>query len=169
MSAKFYIVFLFLYFAFDSKFSPAAMWYDDVPLQERLDTVRAARGMFFELDDIYRSYKRDFARKDKKQIELDKKKISIIHDKLYKLPPQKGGVGDIDIDCRDVYGSIYVWVTAITGGKTYTSLPKSLTESEDFKKNQPKKDEEEFLITNARCINLMNEKEESFLKQLGKK
>ena len=69
MTVKFYSVLAIA----AAVFIPAVSTAKDMTIQERLDNVRAARALFFELDDIHRSYKRDFAKKDQKQIEIDKK------------------------------------------------------------------------------------------------
>ncbi len=147
------------------------MWYDDVPIQERLDNVRAARTLFFELDDIYKSYKRDFDKKDATQIALDKKKFRSIVDRLEKIPGSKSGAGDIDYECRSIYSSLSVWIRDITGNETYSFVPNDLKYmvTKDYKKQLRQKREDDFITTNTHCINLMNKKEENFLKQLGKK
>lgn len=147
---------------------PAASIAKDMTIQERLDNVRAARALFFELDDIHRSYKRAFSGKDKNKMETDLKKIRNIRDKLNDLPSNTpGGAGDIIFDCRDVRAPLYVWISDKI--KRLPQIDQKNTKSEYHKDNQIEKSEEIFLIVNNECISLMNEKEQHFLKQLGKK
>ena len=134
-------------------------------LKERLETIRAARIIFYELDDYYRDIKRNFSKKSKLEIFEIKKKIGILDDKLTDLPPETHN-GDIPDDCRSSPNKLYHFISILSGD--YGILPTITDFTEQYRRDLHRRAEEGFLVGSSRCLTLFDEVEAKLLAQMKK-
>lgn len=144
---------------------PPPLQAQEMTLKERLQTVRSARTIFYELDDYYREIKRNFSKKSKNEIMDIRKKIGILDDKLRNLPP-KNHSGDIEFYCRDAPSALFFFISILSGN--YGSSATIVEFTEQRKKDLRRNAEEDFIIPTSRCLTLFDEIEAKLLAQMKK-